>query len=129
MFVKKVGTRLHIARQQPLRRTLVRLINYSTASEPRRLKGAKLHKGFVFLCLFVSLWFNSFAQSKATWIWYPGDYEIWLSNNMQNRRTDRETFFPVFWKVDSHYPLMDFHKEFTLSQPELSRSMQRESIT
>jgi alpha-L-rhamnosidase len=59
----------------------------------------------------------SFGQS-ATWIWYPGDFEIWLSNQMQNRRTDRGTFFPVFWKVDNHYPLIDFHKEFTLSQPE-----------
>lgn len=58
------------------------------------------------------------SAQQATWIWYPGDYEIWLSNNMQNRRTDRGSFFPVFWKVDSHYPLMDFHKEFTLTQPE-----------
>ena len=41
---------------------------------------------------------------EDTWIWYPGDYEIWLSNQMQNRRTDRGTFFPVFWKIDSHYP-------------------------
>src|SRR3982751_2640548 len=54
----------------------------------------------------------------ASWIWYPGDYEIWLSNQMQNRRTDRGTFFPVFWKVDSHYPLIDFHKEFYLLEPE-----------
>ncbi|MES2777825.1 MAG: alpha-L-rhamnosidase C-terminal domain-containing protein [Bacteroidota bacterium] len=37
---------------------------------------------------------------------------------MQNRRTDRGTFFPVFWKVDSHYPLIDFHKEFYLLEPE-----------
>ena len=58
------------------------------------------------------------AQTTATWIWYPGDYEIWLSNQMQNRRTDRGTFFPVFWKVDSHYPLIDFHKEFNLSASE-----------
>ena len=57
-------------------------------------------------------------QSKATWIWYPGDYEIWLSNQMQNRRTDRGSFFPVFWKMDSHYVLMDFHKESSLQQPE-----------
>jgi len=57
-------------------------------------------------------------QSKATWIWYPGDYEIWLSNQMQNRRTDRGSFFPVFWKMDSHYVLMDFHKTYTLQKPE-----------
>lgn len=60
--------------------------------------------------------FSAFAQ--ATWIWYPGDYEIWLGNQMQNRRTERGTFMPPFWKLDSHYNLMDFHKEFTLTQPE-----------
>jgi hypothetical protein len=66
--------------------------------------------------LFLFLLSNSgLAQ---TWIWYPGDYEIWLSNQMQNRRTDRGTFFPVFWKVDNHYVLMDFHKEFTVTEPE-----------
>ncbi len=59
----------------------------------------------------------AFSQ-QATWIWYPGDYEIWLSNKMQNRRTDRGTFFPVFWKVDNHYVLMDFHKEFDVKVPE-----------
>jgi len=61
---------------------------------------------------------TTLQAQQATWIWYPGDYEIWLSNQMQNRRTDRETFFPVFWKVDSHYPLMDFHKVFDLKEPE-----------
>lgn len=61
--------------------------------------------------------FFSEAQ-KATWIWYPGDYEIWLSNQMQNRRTDRGSFFPVFWKVDAHYVLMDFHKDFETTQAE-----------
>jgi alpha-L-rhamnosidase len=55
---------------------------------------------------------------KATWIWYPGDYEIWLGNQMQNRRTERGTFFPVFWRMDSHYVLIDFHKDFDLAQPE-----------
>ncbi|HKO80905.1 MAG TPA: alpha-L-rhamnosidase C-terminal domain-containing protein [Chitinophagaceae bacterium] len=37
---------------------------------------------------------------------------------MQNRRTERGMFYPVFWKVDSHYPLMNFHKYYELSQPE-----------
>jgi alpha-L-rhamnosidase len=48
--------------------------------------------------------------SAPTWIWYPGDFEIVLANKMQNRRTERGTFFPVFWKIDNHYVLMDFHK-------------------
>lgn len=55
---------------------------------------------------------------KATWIWYPGDYEIWLGNQMQNRRTERNSFFPPFWKVDNHYALIDFHKDFNLQQQE-----------
>lgn len=61
---------------------------------------------------------TSFAQNKATWIWYPGDFEIWLSNQMQNRRTERATFFPPFWRMDNPYVLVDFHKVFDLKEPE-----------
>ena len=90
------------------------------------MQNAKSKKGFDvmnsfrygFLLFFIFHFsFSSFAQ-QATWIWYPGDYEIWLANKMENRRTDRGTFFPVFWKIDSHYPLIDFHKDFELTQPE-----------
>ncbi len=105
------------AMKRPLRRTLVRPVTLFGKRKPQRREGANFHKVAVLLCVIVSLWFNTVAQ-QATWIWYPGDYEIWLSNNMQNRRTDRGAFFPVFWKIDSHYPLMDFHKEFVLTQPE-----------
>lgn len=59
-----------------------------------------------------------FAQHQRTWIWYPGDYEVWLSNDMQNRRTERGTFFPPFWKMDSHYVLVEFSKEFDLPEAE-----------
>jgi len=102
-----------------LRRTLVRSNHYSSLRVTKQFGHHKFQisnlKFFVFLCVLCA----SVVQTKAqTWIWYPGDYEIWLSNQMQNRRTDRGTFFPVFWKVDSHYNLMDFHKEFNLSQPE-----------
>lgn len=72
---------------------------------------------FVLLCIFASLRENVLAQ-QATWIWYPGDFEVSLSNKMQNRRTERGMFYPVFWKVDNHYPLMNFHKIFDLAQPE-----------
>ncbi len=58
------------------------------------------------------------SAQKATWMWYPGDFEIWLGNEMQNRRTERGAFFPPFWKMDSHYVLIDFHKNFELAAPE-----------
>jgi len=67
----------------------------------------------IFTCLIAPV----FAQ-KASWIWYPGDFDIYMSNVMQNRRTERGSFFPVFWKMDSHYVLVDFHKEFNLAQAE-----------
>lgn len=72
------------------------------------------------LCLLLGVLFysTSLFSQNATWIWYPGDFEINLANKMQNRRTDRNTFFPPFWKMDAHYVLMDFHKEFNLEKPE-----------
>jgi alpha-L-rhamnosidase len=74
------------------------------------------------ICLFLAFTAGLFADQaqaqKASWIWYPGDFDIYKSNVMQNRRTERGSFFPVFWKMDSHYVLVDFHKEFILSQPE-----------
>lgn len=74
-------------------------------------------KRYFLLFLFFFFAALSFAQ-RATWIWYPGDFEIWLSNKMQNRRTERGAFFPPFWRMDGHYVLVDFHKDFNLSQPE-----------
>ena len=53
-----------------------------------------------------------------TWIWYPGDYEIWLGNEMQNRRTERGGFFPPFWKMDSHYVAVEFSKKLNLPATE-----------
>src|SRR6476659_8374721 len=73
---------------------------------------------FILVMVWLSLMQSVKAQQKATWIWYPGDFEINLANKMQNRRTDRGSFFPVFWKMDSHYNLIDFHKNFELSAPE-----------
>jgi alpha-L-rhamnosidase len=99
------------------RDSLVRLVILFCKTKLLRHKGTKPRKVLVVLSVLTSLWFSTAAQ-QATWIWYPGDYEIWLSNKMQNRRTDRGSFFPVFWKVDSHYPLMDFHKTFNLAKEE-----------
>jgi len=55
---------------------------------------------------------------KATWIWYPGDFEVWLGNIFNNRRTERGAMFPPFWKQDSHYVTVEFSKSFTLAEDE-----------
>ena len=58
------------------------------------------------------------ANDKPTWIWYPGDFEIWLGNIFNNRRTERGAMFPPFWKQDSHYVTVEFSKTFTLDHEE-----------
>ena len=56
--------------------------------------------------------------NSATWIWYPGDFEVWLGNIFNNRRTERGAMFPPFWKQDSHYVTVEFSKSFTLAEAE-----------
>lgn len=68
--------------------------------------------------LLIALVSTSVYSQKATWIYFPGDYEIWLGNEMQNRRTERGAFFPPFWKMDSHFVLVEFSKKLELEKPE-----------
>jgi len=99
-----------------LRRTLQRSVRYSAnKTTGMQHHAVSLRKCLVFLCVFCAFVVQTNAQ---TWIWYPGDFEIHLSNKMQNRRTERGTFFPVFWKMDNHYVLVDFHKVFDIPQQE-----------
>jgi alpha-L-rhamnosidase len=78
---------------------------------------SSIFKSAVLLFISLAPWLCSIAQ-QATWIWYPGDFEVSLANHMQNRRTERGSFLPVFWKMDSHYVLVEFGKTFELSQTE-----------
>lgn len=58
------------------------------------------------------------ALPAQTWIWYPGDYEIWLGNQMNNRRTEKGAFYPPIWKTYDHYSMVEFSKKIELSRPE-----------
>ncbi|MBS1660550.1 MAG: sodium/solute symporter [Bacteroidetes bacterium] len=58
--------------------------------------------------------FNGHSASAQSYVAYPGDYEVWLANKVQNRRMERGTFFPPFWRMDNHYVLVDFRKEVVL---------------
>ncbi len=71
---------------------------------------------FLFLLAIVT---NIRAQeSKASWIWYPGDFELWLSSKMQVERTERNVFYPPFWRMDRHTPLIAFNKIVELDAEE-----------
>jgi alpha-L-rhamnosidase len=58
------------------------------------------------------------AQGTATWIWYPGDFEIWLSNKMQVQRVERDVAWPPFWRLYSHQPQVNFARQVDLAAPE-----------
>jgi len=55
------------------------------------------------------------TTNKSKWIWFPGDREIWLGNEFNNRRTERGAMFPPFWKQDSHWQTVEFSKEIELN--------------
>lgn len=74
-------------------------------------------KKILTVLFFVLITFSLSAQN-ATWIYYPGDFEIWLGNEMQNRRTERGGFFPPFWKMDSHYVAVEFSTKLDLPTAE-----------
>lgn len=57
--------------------------------------------------------------SDATWIWYQGDFEIWLGNRFNNRRTERGAMFPPFWKQDSHWVTVEFSTHVNLPEEEI----------
>lgn len=58
------------------------------------------------------------GNNHATWIWYPGDWEIWLGNRFNNRRTERGAMFPPFWKQDSHWATVEFSTVVNLAHAE-----------
>jgi hypothetical protein len=57
-------------------------------------------------------------ERKAFWIWYPGDFELWLSSQIQVERTERGMFYAPFWRMDRHTPLVTFSKTVDLEQEE-----------
>lgn len=57
----------------------------------------------------------------STWIWFPGDFEVWLGNRFNNKRTERGAMFPPFWKQDSHWPTVEFSKTVRLESAETIR--------
>ncbi len=69
-----------------------------------------------FLLFFSTL--TAFSQDKAEWIWYPGDFEVWLQREVGGRRQERGQPYPPFWRIDSPYGLINFDKAFDIPEPE-----------
>jgi len=56
--------------------------------------------------------------SKPTWIWYPGDFEIWLSNEVQMKRTKRNALQPPWWRTYTHNSNVSFATHVDLKEEE-----------
>ncbi len=56
--------------------------------------------------------------SKPTWIWYPGDFEIWLSNEVQMKRTKRNALQPPWWRTYTHNSNVSFATQVDLKEEE-----------
>ncbi|MCX7841487.1 MAG: trehalase family glycosidase [Clostridia bacterium] len=57
-------------------------------------------------------------EKKPTWIWYPGDFEIWLNMKVSMRRTERGRIVPPIWRMDTFYPCVKFRKKVKLISEE-----------
>ncbi len=58
---------------------------------------------------------------QAKWIWYPGDFEIWLHTEISGKRQERGQPYPPFWRVDSPYGLVLFRKTYEIEKSEAIR--------
>jgi len=57
-------------------------------------------------------------MTNAKWIWYPGDFELWLHARTMMRRDERGMYIPPIWKIDSCHPNVKFRRVVELERGE-----------
>ena len=55
-------------------------------------------------------------EKMANWIWCYGDYEIFHSLLLHERRQESGANYPTFWNQANVYPTVSFVKEIELSE-------------
>ena len=78
----------------------------------------KRYSIFFIIFLFLILSNGIHASQKAKWIYYPGDFDIWLCKELSLKRTERNQAYPTMWRLDPAYGIVVFKKNISLSQPE-----------
>ena len=58
------------------------------------------------------------AAKDAHWLWYPGDFEIYVAQEVQETRLEWGGVTPVMWPQYHHYPVVRFCKTVELAQDE-----------
>lgn len=57
-------------------------------------------------------------NNNAKWIWYKGDFELFLGLRVHSSRFQRGTQITPIWRIDTPSPNVKFHKKFKLEYPE-----------
>ena len=77
-----------------------------------------LHMIRLLMLCFLLMTFIPDHSQEPVWIWYPGDYEIWLHREVSLRRNEWGGILPPPWRLDSHYGSVVFLKEVSLDRAE-----------
>lgn len=56
-------------------------------------------------------------MKKPLWIWYPGDFEKWLQEQVFMRRDFRQIVQPQFWRMDSCAHKVRFSRPYHADRP------------
>lgn len=55
-------------------------------------------------------------DKQALWIWFPGEFEMFLGLRMWSTRYERQTIMLPNWRVETTYPNIAFRKEWNFQQ-------------
>ena len=80
------------------------------------MKNYSLKFSFILLA---SIFFHpSTYCQKPNWIYYPGDFSIWLHQEVSIRRQERNEIYPPFWRIDTYNPVVSFKKKYSIAKEE-----------
>ena len=57
-------------------------------------------------------------MKQSKWIWYPGDFELYHSMLLHNRRTYQGVYYPPMWRIDAPTRNVMLYKKAEIEQPE-----------
>ncbi len=95
----------------------------SASPDPNEFKPMTMKRVLIIFAIFFEFALCGYSQPKTTssWIWYPGDLEVWLHTEVGSRRQERGQPYPPFWRIDSPYGVVVFEKTVDLAEPESIR--------
>ena len=57
-------------------------------------------------------------MKQSKWIWKPGDFELYHSMLLHNRRTFQGVYYPPMWRVDGPSRNVLLYKKMEIEQAE-----------